>query len=301
MTGDWGFQKLICVDCGQRLKWEDNQLSCDCCGTSVPVDRQVPDFLLPETSVETTYQVRPRRVGPHTELRTESLFDTVRQVLHAAQEWWGRYLDVLDVGCGNRLVEEGRHYRMLREVCRSYTGIDPSVHIVEQLKNIDRAYWKLPEPTLIRASGESMPIESESMDVALNLSTLDHCIDPRRVLDETHRILRPAGTSIIILGNWQSWQFKLLARLAPGYMRRWRARDHHQTHYLPHELEKLLMAHDFSPTERFEYGYTSLPGRFAPLERLYWPGRRLGISVNRFLESRWPERGSTYLIVARRD
>jgi SAM-dependent methyltransferase len=51
----------------------------------------------------------------------------------------------------------------------------------------------LPEVTAFRGTGESMPLETSSVDVVLASSSW-HWMDPDRALDETARVLVPGGT-----------------------------------------------------------------------------------------------------------
>ena len=54
---------------------------------------------------------------------------------------------------------------------------------------------------LIRGTGERLNLVDGCVDLALQISTLDHCLDAERTMDEVFRILRPGGTAIIVLEN----------------------------------------------------------------------------------------------------
>lgn len=50
---------------------------------------------------------------------------------------------------------------------------------------------------LMAAYGEALPLASESVDVAMSLSTFEHFHDGAAVLREIHRVLRPGGTVFV--------------------------------------------------------------------------------------------------------
>ena len=50
---------------------------------------------------------------------------------------------------------------------------------------------------LVAARGEALPLASESIDVAMSLSTFEHFLDGPAVLREIHRVLRPGGTFFV--------------------------------------------------------------------------------------------------------
>jgi len=53
------------------------------------------------------------------------------------------------------------------------------------------------EPTHILAPGEPFPLQNDQFDVCVCLNTLEHIYDPRFVLDEILRTLKPGGRVII--------------------------------------------------------------------------------------------------------
>jgi 2-polyprenyl-3-methyl-5-hydroxy-6-metoxy-1,4-benzoquinol methylase len=77
---------------------------------------------------------------------------------------------------------------------------------------------------LLDAYGDALPVESESVDVVISLSTFEHFLDVTAVLREIHRVLRPGGR---LFANFQPiWtssaghhlhQLQSIARLIPPW------------------------------------------------------------------------------------
>jgi SAM-dependent methyltransferase len=116
------------------------------------------------------------------------LFDAFGRTHFAAEEREGTRLKarffaffavrgrVLDLGCGT-----GFNRRFLPRATR-YLGIDPL-----QLA----PGYSFP---FVRAVGEYLPWKPEVFDSVFCIATLDHVADPRMVIQECHRVLRPGGT-----------------------------------------------------------------------------------------------------------
>ncbi len=96
---------------------------------------------------------------------------------------------ILDVGCGYMLKnfqQAGMIGRLLQRLGGRYTGIDP----------IDQWFDIAPDRPvcLCHGMGESLPWDDATFDVVLNLGVLDHTLQPKRVLAEIRRVLKPGGT-----------------------------------------------------------------------------------------------------------
>lgn len=88
----------------------------------------------------------------------------------------GNLGNVLDVG-----AQYCPYYPLFEHKCESYTSLDivdtPIVDIV--------------------CNAEDMPIDDCSYDLVLCTQVLEHCENPQRIVDECHRVLKPAGTLIV--------------------------------------------------------------------------------------------------------
>jgi SAM-dependent methyltransferase len=99
---------------------------------------------------------------------------------------------VLDVGCG------AQPYRSLLGPSARYLGIDTT-----EAKS-DFGY-EIPETVYF--DGDSWPIDAESVDVVLCTETLEHVLEPQRLLAEAHRTLRPGGRLLLTVPFAARWHF----------------------------------------------------------------------------------------------
>ena len=52
--------------------------------------------------------------------------------------------------------------------------------------------------TFVRAVGEHLPVRSDCVDAVLLLFSINHAEDPKRLVDEARRVLRPGGRLVIV-------------------------------------------------------------------------------------------------------
>lgn len=91
---------------------------------------------------------------------------------------------VLEVGCGpNGIIHQ------LNDV--KYTiGLDPMDLHEELIKGNRYA-------PIIRGLGERIPFQDNSFDVILSFNSIDHSFNPRKVMEEIYRVLRPQGNFLL--------------------------------------------------------------------------------------------------------
>ena len=97
---------------------------------------------------------------------------------------------LLDVGCAY-----GPMLHLLGRKARLACGVE---YDFEKLREAGRRF---PENCYVCASGETLPLESESMDVVTFFEVLEHVERQRRFLEEVRRVLRPAGRIILSVPN----------------------------------------------------------------------------------------------------
>lgn len=114
----------------------------------------------------------------------------------------------LDIGCGTGWavgkVAERTNYR------GSYYGVDLSV------KMIERAKEKFRDPehfTLISASSESIPIESDLFDIIICTNSFHHYLHPGKAMSEIYRLLKSGGRIYILDPLADSWIIKIADRI----------------------------------------------------------------------------------------
>jgi SAM-dependent methyltransferase len=93
-------------------------------------------------------------------------------------------------------------------------------------------------------------VASESLDVALCLSVLEHLDEPQDTLDGLHRILAPGGLALI---NVPTWRGKTLLELSAFRLGLSPARemDDHKRYYDPRDLWPMLVRAGFLPSAIF--------------------------------------------------
>lgn len=127
--------------------------------------------------------------------------------------------DVFELGCGGGINQPFYHV----DAVKSYTGIDPHEGLLDAARDEAKAKgW----PADIRQGiGEAIPFESGSFDTVVCTFTLCSVQDPKQVLAEMRRILRPGGTALFLehgrspdakVAVWQDRIEPVWKRLAGG-------------------------------------------------------------------------------------
>ncbi len=94
--------------------------------------------------------------------------------------------DWLDVGCGTGAMTQTI---LDRAEPRSVRGVEPSPFIERAQRVIDD-----PRASFHQAGAESLPLDDDSIDVAVSGLVLNFVPDQRRALDEMKRVARAGGT-----------------------------------------------------------------------------------------------------------
>jgi 2-polyprenyl-3-methyl-5-hydroxy-6-metoxy-1,4-benzoquinol methylase len=169
----------------------------------------------------------PKSSGNGTLKRVESVYrktvlrDHVAFILGAVEERTG--LDLLDVGCGS-----GTLLGLMKERGFTPLGIDfsPEAAQVARTENGVR---------VIVGSLEQAKFASSSFDIVTLFHVMEHVTNPRQILAEVSRILRPNGVIVLQVPNIDSWQFK-------AFGAKWYGLDipRHLIDYSQHGMRKLL-------------------------------------------------------------
>jgi SAM-dependent methyltransferase len=96
--------------------------------------------------------------------------------------------DVLDVACGSAANAQCISLR-----CR-YFGSDISQ---SGLRRASR-----PSLRLVCGDADQLPFASESFDAAISTFALEHCVNPKQMLQEMRRVVRPGGRIVLLGPSW---------------------------------------------------------------------------------------------------
>jgi SAM-dependent methyltransferase len=94
----------------------------------------------------------------------------------------------LEIGCMDGMV-----CGLLCEKGKDATGIDIACHMFDSRATDKGA-------TLLDMSADALSFDSESFDVVFSYDAWEHIDDPRRALEEAHRVLRPGGLLVLSFG-----------------------------------------------------------------------------------------------------
>lgn len=103
-------------------------------------------------------------------------------------------LDVADLGCGDGYltIELSRFARKVIAIDRSEAALERARALAERLaRGVNKIEWR-------RGEIENLPLEDETVDLALLSQALHHASDPGVALAEAVRILRPGGRALLL-------------------------------------------------------------------------------------------------------
>ncbi len=108
--------------------------------------------------------------------------------------------EVADIGCGDGVMDLGIFKRVLPARMVGFDTKPTNTQFLERLAQEQGAATRLP-PSLqfAQCKPESLPADNESFDYVFSWSTLHHVADPRALISEVRRILRPGGAFFIQL------------------------------------------------------------------------------------------------------
>jgi ubiquinone/menaquinone biosynthesis C-methylase UbiE len=132
-------------------------------------------------------------------------FEKLHHLLRLVDFSGYRGKSVLEVGCG-AAVDLAR-FAKGGAIC---TGVDIAASAID----LARANFQQQGLTadLRVANGEALPFPDESFDLVFAHGVVQYTADPKRLVDEVHRVLKPRGEAIFQVYNRVSW-LSLLSKI----------------------------------------------------------------------------------------
>ena len=182
-------------------------------------------------------------------------FEKLHHLLRLVDFDGARGRTVLEVGCGAG-VDLARFARGGAEV----TGVDLSASAIE-LARANFEQQGLPGRFEV-ADGERLPFEDNTFDIVYAHGVVQYTADPRRLVDECRRVLKPGGQAIFQVYNRISWLNALSKLMKVG---------------LEHDNAPVLLKFSIGEFRRLVAGFSQVrivPERFPVKSRLHggWKG-----------------------------
>ncbi|MBI2996281.1 MAG: class I SAM-dependent methyltransferase [Candidatus Melainabacteria bacterium] len=114
----------------------------------------------------------------------------------------GKKLLEIGAGVGTFLITARTKYEI-----ESY-GIEPSEDEFSPFNEISSSLlseYNLPKDIVVRGLAEALPFPSDSFDLIYSTNVLEHVQDPKKVLSESIRVLKPGGYLQFVIPNYFSF------------------------------------------------------------------------------------------------
>ena len=248
---------LRCPSCKGQLDLAPNA-RCQVCQRAFNSSRGYIDLLEePLAGFTWAYQDDPR-ISPATLARWRALVRINDALLRAEAGTSARVVNIGGAG-------EDWFGRASADLLAEYLVVDPSALQLEITRPPDGV-----ETLLVRAAGEDLPIESSWADAVWLHGVLDHVADPRVVVQEAARVVRPGGAVVLSLTNDASWYRRLASVIGLST----RDAHVHQHHLSARDLSQLVRMCGLNTVDARSTGYLRLPSQW---ERSLLRGARPGL------------------------
>jgi SAM-dependent methyltransferase len=146
-------------------------------------------------------------------------------------------LEVLELGCGYRAAQ------LIALEPKLKRGIGVDFQIAPELQLLERFTFHQ------GAIEEIMPkLESESLDVVMLISVLEHLVEPEFTIGYAWRLLRPSGLLLVNVPTWVGKRFLELSAFRLGFSPKLEV-DDHKMYYGKRDLWPLLVRSGFKPSQ----------------------------------------------------
>lgn len=117
-------------------------------------------------------------------------------------EHWHRYHFVVPMAAGKAVVDaacgDGYGSALLARHAQRVTGVDASAETVAAAR---RRYGEATNLEYVEGRCESLPVADASVDLAVSFETIEHLDEPRALIAEAARVLRPDGVFVVSTPN----------------------------------------------------------------------------------------------------
>jgi SAM-dependent methyltransferase len=146
-------------------------------------------------------------------------------------------LEVLELGCGYRATQ------LIALEPKLKRGIGVDFQVAPQLQSLDKfTFHQEPiEQTLPK-------LESESVDVVMLISVLEHLAEPQFVIQSSWRLLRRSGLLLVNVPTWRGKRFLELSAFRFGFSPKVEI-DDHKMYYDKRDLWPILVKGGFKPSQ----------------------------------------------------
>ena len=146
-------------------------------------------------------------------------------------------LEVLELGCGYRATQLIALEQKLKR------GIGVDFQIAPELQTLEKFTFHQ------GAIEEMLPkFESETVDVVMLISVLEHLVEPQFIIQSAWRLLRRSGLLLINVPTWSGKRFLELSAFRLGFSSKVEI-DDHKMYYDKRNLWPLLVSGGFRPSQ----------------------------------------------------
>ncbi len=212
----WYLDIIGCPHCKAALVWQGGALHCRHCNLNYAVENGIPALLEPGLKMELLLGQNPVKKFYYAEEHYDWTSDP-RGLEYAYHRYRkrevGNQIDsilkpddiVLDLGCGTGLIT------------RRFIGQKHKVLAIDlnrwALSRMDGKPWV----TKIQADGESLPIQDESIDLAIITEMIEHLECPQNAVSEVFRVCKK-GARVIgsVPSTSRVWKWRQYLSLTCG-------------------------------------------------------------------------------------
>ncbi len=146
-------------------------------------------------------------------------------------------LEVLELGCGYRATQ------LIALEPKLKRGIGVDFQIAPEVQTLEKFTFHLGtiEQTLPK-------LESETVDVVMLISVLEHLAEPQFVLESAWRLLRRCGLLLVNVPTWNGKRFLELSAFRLGFSSKVEI-DDHKMYYDKRDLWPILVRAGFTPSQ----------------------------------------------------